>query len=54
MASSQRSANLYWTRIFIPLLIIVMAFAFYLLFFLPHVQIISTAAFQKAVRFRST
>jgi len=46
----------YFTNIFMPLLIIVIAFAFYLLFFLPHIHIISSASFKRAVssRIRST
>ena len=43
----------YFANIFMPLLIIIIGFAFYLLFFLPHIHIISSESFKKAVSTRT-
>jgi hypothetical protein len=41
---------LYWTRVFIPLLLIVVGIAFYVLFTLPESFLISRASVQKALK----
>jgi hypothetical protein len=52
--ASKTNTDKYWTRIFIPCLLILLAFAFYLLFFLPQTQVISSSAVFKAVKLLKT
>jgi len=52
----ERKTNMdkYWTRVFIPCLLILFALGFYLLFFLPQTQLISSSSVFKAVRLLKT
>jgi hypothetical protein len=52
--ASKTNTDKYWTRVFIPCLLILLAFAFYLLFFLPQTQVISSSAVFKAVKLLKT
>jgi hypothetical protein len=45
-----KPTGLYWTRVFIPLLLIVVGIAFYVLFTLPESFLISRASVQKALK----
>lgn len=40
----------YWTRVFIPCVLILLAFAFVLLFMLPQTQIMGTPSVYRALR----
>lgn len=51
---AKTNTDRYWTRVFIPCLLILFALAFYLLFFLPQTQIISSSAVFKAVKLLKT
>lgn len=52
--ASKTNTDRYWTRVFIPCLLILFALAFYLLFFLPQTQVISSSAVFKAVKLLKT
>ena len=52
--ASKTNTDRYWTRIFIPCLLILLAFGFYLLFFLPQTQVISSSSVFKAMRLLKT
>lgn len=43
-------SDAYWTRIFIPTVLILLALAFVLLFYLPQTQIMPTPSVYKALR----
>ena len=45
-----KPTGLYWTRVFIPLLLIVVGIGFYVLFTLPESFLISRASVQKALK----
>lgn len=52
--ASKTNTDRYWTRVFIPSLLILLAFGFYLLFFLPQTQVISSSSVFKAMRLLKT
>ena len=52
--ASKTNTDRYWTRIFIPCLLILLAFGFYLLFFSPQTQMISSSSVFKAVKLLKT
>lgn len=52
--ASKTNTDRYWTRVFIPSLLILLAFGFYLLFFLPQTQMISSSSVFKAMRLLKT
>jgi hypothetical protein len=51
---SKTNTDRYWTRVFIPCLLILFALAFYILFFLPQVQSVSSVSIFKAVKLLKT
>jgi hypothetical protein len=51
---AKTNTDRYWTRVFIPCLLILFALAFYLLFFLPQTQVISSSSVFKAVKLLKT
>ena len=44
-----KRADRYWTRVFIPMLLVILGFFFYLLFTMPQTQSISTSSVYKAI-----
>jgi hypothetical protein len=44
------SLHFYWTRIFVPLILILLGLSFVIVFALPQVQMISTASVYKSIR----
>jgi hypothetical protein len=52
--ASKINTDRYWTRVFIPCLLILFALAFYLLFFLPQTQMISSSSVFKAMKLLKT
>lgn len=45
-----KRADRYWTRVFIPTLLVILAFFIYLLFTLPQSQMISSSSVFKAIQ----
>jgi hypothetical protein len=45
-----KRADRYWTRVFIPMLLVILGFFFYLLFTIPQTQMVSTSSVYKAIQ----
>jgi hypothetical protein len=50
MSDKRVSAERYWTRIFIPCVLILFALFMYILFTLPQLQVVSAEIVQTAIR----
>ena len=50
MSDKRVSAERYWTRIFIPCVLILFALFMYVLFTLPQLQVVSAEIVQTAIR----